>query len=248
MTSHRALDIGLALTMVASTACMGLSMNVRPRVVEEGKIRLGVGQGFTRDVARDFAYAKPTTEESVAPSSAFLSELSVFYGVSKNMDMGVRVRPAARGMKLEWQYQIFDPRGDAMGLAFGVGLDGFYRNKFTVDCQDHGCFYRRYGGVVADLPVVVSRRTWHWMTLFVAARPQYMFMMGEQTYKADDGSFPTLKLKKTIEQPIVGWTAGMLFEWGIVRMLPQANGVTVRGPDGKYIHAIYPSLDFGFEF
>jgi hypothetical protein len=227
---------------------MGVSMNVRPRVVEEKDLRLGFGQGFTRDVAQDFAFASPTTEKAETPSPALLSELSVHYGISKHADVGVRLRPIARGMKLEWQYQLLDPRGDAVGLAIGVGLDGFFRSRLQLGCEDHGCFYRKYGGAIADLPIILSRRTVHWMTLFVAVKPEFLFIKGRQTYRADDGSFPTLKVEKTATQPVGGWTAGLLFEWAIVRMIPQVNGVTIRGPDEKYRHAIYPSLDFGLEW
>jgi hypothetical protein len=227
---------------------MGTSMGVRPRVAEEGNLRLGFGQGFTRDIARDFAYAEPTNEIATIAPAALLSELSAHYGIAKHMDIGVRVRPMAPGLKLEWQYQLLDPRGDPVGVAVGLGVDGFYRSRLQLDCQAHGCFFREYGGAIAELPIVLSRRTVRWLTLFVAARAELLFMKGQQTYEADDGSFPTLKVKKTVTQPIGGWTAGLLFEWSIVRMIPQVNGVTIRGPDGELLHAIYPSLDFGFEW
>ena len=227
---------------------MGLSMDVRPRVVEEGKVRLGFAEGYTRDVALDFANAKPATQTDTTVTSAFLTEISAFYGVGGNMDIGIRVRPLARGAKLEWQLQLLDPRVDAVGLAIGLGVDGFFRNRLDLGCEANGCFYREYGGAVADLPIVLSRRTWHWMTLFVAARPQYLFVMGQQTYEAQDGSFPTLTLKKTGLQLIGAGTAGILFEGRVFRAVPQVTVETVRGPTGKLEVASYPSIDFGFEF
>ncbi len=238
----------LALLTLGLSGCMSSSLNLRPYPTDEGKLRLGVGQGFTRDVATDFAFAKPNADVANRGSMAWLTEVTAHYGVAKHMDVGVRVRPLAKGAKLESQIQLFDPRGDLIGVSIGAGIDSFYRTRLKMECEAGGCFYREYAGMMADLPIVISARPLRWATLFVAARAQYLLIEGQQSYEPEDDSFQTLRQKKHIREPIVGFGGGVEFNWGKVRLVPQAVGQTVKFPKGKQHLLVYPSLDFAVQF
>ncbi|MBI5507341.1 MAG: hypothetical protein HY903_01185 [Deltaproteobacteria bacterium] len=240
--------VGTASPLALAVAgCMSVSQNVRPRVVDEGDLRLGTAAGVSRDVAQDFARAAPSTETRSRYTWAPLAELSAHYGIAKHMDLGLRLRPLARGAKLEYQLQLLDPRGDVIGLAVGLGIDGFYRTRTKLLCEVDGCFFREYGGVVVDLPLVVSRRTVRWLTLFAAVRGAFLVLQGRQTYEAADLSFASLRVDKQQRQPIAGVGCGLLLEWASVKVVPQVNVATLRLANGATSFATYPSLDLAFE-
>ena len=66
-----------------------------------GQFRVGVSQGLTRNLTDDFAHAEPTDEEGTQGNWMWLTELSLHYGLVRDLDIGVRLRPTSIGGKLE---------------------------------------------------------------------------------------------------------------------------------------------------
>jgi hypothetical protein len=227
---------------------MGLSLNTRPQVLPEGEVRIGMSYGGTRDVGEDFSYSAPSAEKPPEDILAFLHEYSFHYGLNGWMDVGLRIRPFSNGAKLETLFQVLDEESDPLGLAIGLGLDGFSTDVISLGCEEGGCFYREYYGLAADLPVVISHHIAPSATVFLGIRYTHLFIEGEQRYESQTHAFDTLVVEKHISQPIFGWVAGLSFVWGIVRFVPQLLGTTYSFPNESLKHSVTFAFDFAFEF
>jgi hypothetical protein len=230
--------------------CMGLSMNMRPRVLEEGDVRIGVAWGSTRNVAADFAYAEPSGETLEGEVLGTITELSLHYGFLSWFDLGVRVRPVKWGAKVEALFQVIPGREgeQPFGLVVGLGLDGFHRDRVELGCAEGGCFFREFEGLNLDVPVVASLRVWPSGLLFFGIRYSHLYIEGCQRYESETNAFPPLVVNKYISLPAFGWALGFQQEWGIVRFTPQLIGTTIEFPGTDRRHDMFFTFDLGFEF
>jgi hypothetical protein len=157
--------------------------------------------------------------------------------------VGIRLRPTLIGGKIETLYLVVREKDLGVGIAVGLGADGFYRRRHRVVCDAGGCFRREYGGVVVDVPLIVSRHLWRRGSLFLAARFNYLYLSGEESYKSRTGAFTRLSVDKSVSQPLGGWLLGLEIDGHFFRLVPQMAGALVKLPSGSLTHVIYPMVE-----
>jgi hypothetical protein len=225
------------------TGCMAGSSGVRPKTLMPGQLRVGMATGLARNYTDDFAFAKPTGEEKRRTSPVWLYEVNAHYGLLRDLDIGLRLRPASVGGKVELLYQAVRERTLGIGIALGAGADGFFRPPEQISCVAGGCFNRRYGGLLVDIPVILSRHLWRRGILFAGGRYMHLFVWGDQRYRSQTGAFPRTIRDKSFNQWAAGWVVGMEIEVRWFRLLPQLSGATTRLPSGEMAHTFYPTLE-----
>lgn len=243
------------LALLATAGCMAGTNGVRPQPLMPGQFRVGMVQGIARNYADDFAFAQPTGEDKVHTSPAWLAEITAHYGLVRDLDVGVRLRPWSAGGKLELLWQAVRERTLGVGIAIGVGADGFYRSRHRIaratDLEGQpadGVFSRWYGGLMADAPLIFSRHLWSRGTLFVGGRYMHLFIWGEERFKSQEGAFPARVNEKAFNQWAAGWVLGIEIEWQWLRIVPQLSGATTVMPDESIKHVLYPALDIAGVF
>ena len=95
----------LAFASVAAGCGGVLSLNSRPRALDAGEVRFAFAQGVTRSTRGDFVRSEPEPYDGKA--TLWMTELSAHYGLTDRLDIGTRVRPLARGGKLESMHFSF---------------------------------------------------------------------------------------------------------------------------------------------
>ncbi|OGR09300.1 MAG: hypothetical protein A2341_10695 [Deltaproteobacteria bacterium RIFOXYB12_FULL_58_9] len=221
--------------------CVAGSQSVRPETLMPGQFRIGIVQGVTRNHADDFAFAEPTGETKKSPSPVWLTEIAAHYGVARDFDVGLRLRPFSLGGRVELMYQVVREKTLGLGIAVGLGIDGFYRSRDRLGCVAGGCFSREYAGMVGDVPLILSRHLWRRGVLFLAGRYNHYLIFGEERFATP--GLDDQVIDKEINQWGAGWVVGLQFELRSVRIAPQLAGGLVRMPSGGLLHALYPSLD-----
>jgi hypothetical protein len=173
--------------------------------------------------------------------------VSAHYGLTKRWDAGVRVRPFSRGAKLETLVQLLHEKRAGVGLAVGLGVDGFWRAHAKVECSGDGCFSQGLRGLITDTPVILSMHLWRHGTAFVGGRYQHLFLWGEQRFAAPGRPFAPLVVETATNQWIAGWLVGVEIDGFWWRLTPQMGGSTVRLPGGKIAHILTPAIEVGVD-
>jgi hypothetical protein len=237
----------VALAWVAP-GCIGGTQAVRPGTLMPGQLRVALAQGLGRNYTDDFAFAAPTDDSDGSPSPVWLTEVAAHVGVVRDLDLGVRLRPTAYSGRVEALYQVLREKTLGVGVAVGVGVDGFYRARHRVACGGGACLNRGFGGIAADVPVVLHAHVLRRMSLFAGGRYTHVFVWGSERLRSTNHGFAPLEIKKSVSQPTGGWVAGIEWEGLHWRISPQVAGTFVVLPDASRAHLIVPTLELGVVF
>ncbi len=236
------------LLALALASCMAGTQSVRPGTLMPGQLRVGVAQGLGRNLTDDFAFAAPTSEAKRNAHAVWLTELSAHYGLVRDLDVGVRLRPFGRGGRVELLYQLVRERSVGIGVALGLAADGFFQPETQLACAGGGCYSRSFAGVLGDVPLIISGYVTRRIALFGGGRYNHLLIVGRERYRSQDRSFRPLVIDKTVHQPLGGWFVGAEFEGLHLRVVPQLSGNLVWLPDESLTHVIHPSLEVAFVF
>ena len=251
----RCLPLTFCVALATTTSGCGgvLSLNSRPRALDPGEVRIAFAQGVARSTRGDFVRSEPAPYG--ARATQWMTELSGHYGITDRIDVGTRVRPLARGAKLEGMAQIFERNEAPVELGVAVGIDGTHQQNETSGCDYDGglCVKRRYWLLAADARVVAARELWRTRsgvgsgTLFAAVGYSHLYVNGRETADYTHSTQPKIVVEKRTGLPGGLWTAGLELGFGRFRLVPQVDGFTIRMARGGARMVVAPNVELAWE-